>query len=163
MVLDDVLERGLRVVFCGTAVGNRSAARRAYYAGPGNKFWAILHRVGLTPPLEPEDFMRLPEYGIGLTDLAKNRSGVDNQIHQEDYDVAGFRRNIEKYRPQVVAFNGKKAAEVFLGRSVQYGLQMETIGMTMIFVLPSSSGAAAAYWDESEWKNLTKFLTGRKN
>ncbi|MCX6741231.1 MAG: mismatch-specific DNA-glycosylase, partial [Candidatus Parcubacteria bacterium] len=38
MILPDVLEKGLRIVFCGTAVGDRSAKRRCYYAGRGNKF-----------------------------------------------------------------------------------------------------------------------------
>lgn len=38
MVLDDVICEKLKVVFCGTAVGNRSAKLGAYYAGRGNKF-----------------------------------------------------------------------------------------------------------------------------
>lgn len=45
-VLDDVLAPNLRVVFCGTAVGVRSAARGHYYAGPGNDFWRLLHGSG---------------------------------------------------------------------------------------------------------------------
>lgn len=38
----DLLAPHLRLVFCGTAAGNVSAARGAYYAGPGNQFWPIL-------------------------------------------------------------------------------------------------------------------------
>jgi TDG/mug DNA glycosylase family protein len=38
-VLPDVLKPGLKVVFCGTAVGNKSARASAYYAGRGNQFW----------------------------------------------------------------------------------------------------------------------------
>ena len=41
-VLPDVLEPGLTVVFCGTAVGATSAQVRAYYAGRGNRFWEVL-------------------------------------------------------------------------------------------------------------------------
>jgi TDG/mug DNA glycosylase family protein len=37
-VLPDVLEPGLRVVFCGTAVGAMSTQVGAYYAGCGNQF-----------------------------------------------------------------------------------------------------------------------------
>jgi len=47
-VLPDMLAPGLRIVFCGTAVGSASARRRAYYASPGNSFWPTLFRVGLT-------------------------------------------------------------------------------------------------------------------
>lgn len=31
-ILPDVLKPGLKVVFCGTAAGNRSATNGAYYA-----------------------------------------------------------------------------------------------------------------------------------
>ena len=56
-VLPDVLKPGLAIVFCGTAAGNESARRRAYYAGLGNAFWPTLAKVGLTPcQLAPEEF-----------------------------------------------------------------------------------------------------------
>ena len=80
-VLPDVLKPGLRVVFCGTAVGSKSARAGAYYAGRGNQFWSVLYRVGLTPrQLEPQEFRLLLQYGIGLTDLAKRRSGSDGVL-----------------------------------------------------------------------------------
>ena len=50
-VLPDLLRPGLAVVFCGTAAGNASAARSAYYAHPQNKFWRILYDIRLTPRL----------------------------------------------------------------------------------------------------------------
>ncbi len=75
-VLPDVLAPGLRIVFCGTAVGSASARRRAYYAGPGNSFWPTLFTVGLTPrQLRPEEYATVIEYGLGLTDLAKSIAG----------------------------------------------------------------------------------------
>jgi len=48
-VLPDILRPGMRVVFCGTAAGTAFARAGAYYAGPGNAFWATLHSTGLTP------------------------------------------------------------------------------------------------------------------
>ena len=48
-LLKDLLAPGLKIVFCGTAAGEVSATRGEYYAGPGNKFWAVLHKIGLTP------------------------------------------------------------------------------------------------------------------
>ena len=68
-MLPDVLASDLKVVFCGTAVGDQSARRKAYYAGRGNKFWTILYRTGLTPiMLEPEEYEKLLDFDIGLTD-----------------------------------------------------------------------------------------------
>ena len=73
-VLPDLLRPGLRIVFCGTAAGTVSAARGAYYAHPQNRFWSALHAAGLTPrQLRPEEFGLLPQWGLGLTDIAKTR------------------------------------------------------------------------------------------
>ena len=53
----------------------------APYAGPGNRFWSILHETGLTPRLLlPQEFRDLPRYGIGLTDVAKLASGSDSSL-----------------------------------------------------------------------------------
>ena len=41
-ILPDVLAKGLRVVFCGTAASAMSAEQGAYYAGRGNAFWGTL-------------------------------------------------------------------------------------------------------------------------
>jgi TDG/mug DNA glycosylase family protein len=80
-VLPDVLAPNLAIVFCGTAVGTASALRRAYYAGPGNAFWRTLFEVGLTPRvLEPDEHAFILEFGLGLTDLAKNISGADHVL-----------------------------------------------------------------------------------
>ena len=72
---------GLKIVFCGTAAGNVSAARGAYYAHPQNRFWSALHAFGLTPrKLEPEEYPELPRWGLGLTDIAKHVSGMDREL-----------------------------------------------------------------------------------
>jgi len=44
-VLPDYLAPGLKVVFCGTAVGEQSAARGHYFAGRGNDFWRLLDQT----------------------------------------------------------------------------------------------------------------------
>jgi TDG/mug DNA glycosylase family protein len=164
-VLPDVLEPNLRVVFCGTAVGETSARVGEYYAGPGNQFWPVLARVGLTPrQLAPSEFRELPKCGIGLTDLAKNVSGADEHVAESDFDVESFRHAIENAAPRALAFNGKRAAGVFFDkptREVSYGRQPEDIGETAIFVLPSTSGSARGYWDESHWSDLAEFVRSK--
>ena len=91
MILPDVLDPGLRVVFCGTAAGKRSAQVGAYYAGPGNAFWPTLHEVGFTPRrLAPSEFRDLPRFVIGLTDMCKLRSGSDTEIGTGGFVVAAW-------------------------------------------------------------------------
>ncbi|MBI5669439.1 MAG: mismatch-specific DNA-glycosylase [Chloroflexi bacterium] len=163
-ILPDVLETGLRVVFCGTAAGPRSAQKIAYYAGPGNLFWETLYRVGLTPyRLQPEQYREVTRYGIGLTNIAQYVIGLDKDLSKADFDPEALRQKMLIYQPRVLAFNGKKAAAVLLGRGTQtvpYGLQPETIGETRLWVLPSTSGAARGFWDESWWRALAEYLLG---
>lgn len=156
--LPDVLGAGMRVVFCGTAAGARSARVGAYYAGPGNKFWKVLHEVGLLPTvLAPEDFARVAAYGVGLTDLAKAASGGDADLSAGDFDVAGLRAKVERARPGVLCFNGKAAAKAFLGvPSIGYGPAASPFEHTRLFVAPSTSGAANGYWDVSHWHDLAR-------
>jgi TDG/mug DNA glycosylase family protein len=157
-VLPDVLAPGLAVVFCGSAVGAASARRGAYYAGPGNAFWSALAEVGLTPTqLVPEEYGSITKYGLGLTDLAKAVAGSDDVLSEEHFDRSGLRAKILRYRPRILAFTSKRAAEQFILHPVDYGLIQETIGNTVLFVLPSPSGAARRYWDEKPWRELARF------
>ena len=159
-ILPDILRPGLRIVFCGSAAGAASARASAYYAGPGNKFWPILHKTGLTPRLlEPRDFNALPDFGIGLTDLAKHASGSDGSLPRGADEPAGLHDRIQRTQPAILAFNGKRSGQVFLkhhaaARSVDFGLQTWTVGKTTIHVLPSTSGAANGFWDEGPWYAL---------
>ena len=155
-VLPDILETGLKIIFCGTAAGKRSAKKGAYYVGRGNKFWQTLYDVGLTPRLlQPEAFRTLPRYGIGLTDLAKYTSGMDSSLRQTDYAVPLFEEKILRLAPKLVCFNGKTAARQFFGvRRVEYGEHRERVGDTRLFVAPSTSGAANRYWDIAYWQRL---------
>lgn len=162
MLIRDVLAPGLRVVCCGTALGKQSAQVGAYYAGRGNRFWATLHEIGLTPVvLHPDDYMRLLDYGIGLTDICKTRSGSDEEVGPDGFDVPRLIAELERYSPAWIAFNGKNAARAALGRSVEYGEQPQALGGVPAFVLPSTSGAARGYWDVSMWRDLAQRIPSR--
>lgn len=161
-VLPDVLAPGLRVVFCGTRAGKKSADIGAYYAGPRNKFWSILSATGLTPRLlQPHEFRDATCFGIGLTDLDKDSSGPDATMASDAHDPVGVRQRIMECQPKALAFNGKKAAAIFYGkpttRQVGYGRQPEPVGRTAVFVLPSTSGASG-HWDARHWHDLAEFL-----
>jgi TDG/mug DNA glycosylase family protein len=163
-ILPDVLEPGLRVVFCGTQAGAASARRGAYYAGPGNKFWTVLHQVGLLPErFAPERFRELPRYGIGLTDVAKLSFGPDTALRGSHFDATGFVARMAASSPRFVAFNGKRAAQAVLGPkslSSGYGQQAASLAGAQVYVLPSTSGAAAGFWSIEPWKQLAMAVTG---
>ncbi|MEO1286586.1 MAG: mismatch-specific DNA-glycosylase [Chloroflexota bacterium] len=158
MILPDVLQANLHLVFCGTAASTKSAEVGAYYANSTNYFWRTLHEVGLTPhQLTPTDFRQLLTYRIGLTDIAKHAIGNDSVLSQSDFDADALCQKIERYQPQILAFTSKRGASAFLKQptgKISYGQQSETVSDTKLWVLPSPSGSARRYWDISIWQNL---------
>ncbi|MCD6075675.1 MAG: mismatch-specific DNA-glycosylase [Rhodospirillales bacterium] len=154
-ILPDVLAPNLKIVFCGSAAGTKSAQLGMPYAGPGNKFWPTLHAAGFTPTLwHPSDFKKLPTLGYGLTDINKTEFGMDVDLTDGD-DPDALRRKIMKYQPRILAFTAKRPAMVFLARKkLAYGFQDDTIGATRLYVLPSPSGRAGSFWDIETWRTL---------
>jgi TDG/mug DNA glycosylase family protein len=116
-----------------------------------------LFEVGLTSrQLAPEEYQSITEFGLGLTDLAKHVSGADQILTREDFASDELREKMKIYRPTVLAFTSKRAAEEFLGHPVQYGLLNVKIDETSLFVLPSPSGAARGYWNLEHWRALAR-------
>ena len=141
--LPEYLRPGLDLVFVGFNPGERSAQVRHYYAGRGNAFWPLLSAAGLVPePLTYRDDARLPDFGIGLTDLVGRWSRSSAELSRAELaaGAAVLRETLRRYRPRVVAFNGKGAYEAFAGRRCRLGLQPERLGESLVFVLPSPSG-----------------------
>jgi double-stranded uracil-DNA glycosylase len=160
-ILPDLLRPGLDLIVVGTAAGRASAKLGLYYAGRGNRFWRVLHEAKLTPiELKADDCRRLIEYRIGLTDLAKHASGMDQDLPANCFDPVRLRRTIEALSPIILAFNGKKAAGAFFGvgtAKLTYGRQKERIGKTTIYVCPQTS-AANAHWSPDPWHKLARDL-----
>jgi TDG/mug DNA glycosylase family protein len=154
-ILDDVLQHSLRVVLCGTAAGTASAAARAYYAHKQNKFWKILYETGLTSELlQPHQYLHVLKHRIGLTDLVKTHAGMDHQIPLSELTQTArvrLRASIAFHRPEFLAFTSMTAGQRFLGGKRHLGEQIETIGDTRIWILPSTSGAANGSWRPEVW------------
>lgn len=94
-----------------------------------------------------------------MTDLVHTEFGNDSDISDGSYDVEGFIKKVEIYRPKYIAFNGKKSASYVFGfkgitKLVDYGIQVKKIGESILFVLPSTSGSARRFWDEKYWIDL---------
>lgn len=163
-ILPDVLEPGLQVVFCGTGASAWSARVSAYYANPGNKFWPTLHAVGLTPHrIAPVNYLDVLEFGIGLTDVAKEHVGQDTAIDLELVDAGALRAKIERFEPRILAFTSKRAASLVFGlptAAIPYGAQDAAIGTTSIHVLTSPSGQAGPHWSIEPWRDLARTVLG---
>jgi double-stranded uracil-DNA glycosylase len=145
----DVIAPELRILFCGINPGLYSGAVGHHFARPGNRFWKVLHRAGLTErELSPFEDRDLLHYGIGVTNLVNRTTAA-----AADLDPAELRRGarqlerkVRRYRPSFVAFAGMGAYRAAFRRPrAPLGRQTETLGESVIWLLPNPSGAQAAY------------------
>lgn len=156
-ILPDLIQPGLKVLFCGTAPGRTSARQLAYYANRRNVFWSTLFKVGLTPePVSSRSYQNLLLFGIGLTDLCKNEFGNDEELSKTAYDSDRLRSLIVTYRPAIVAFTSKNAGKAFFRKKLEYGRQSDRVGETQVFVLTSPSPRAAWRFDIQYWEELSQ-------
>jgi TDG/mug DNA glycosylase family protein len=160
--LPDQLQPHLRLVFVGTAAGQRSADLGHYYAHPGNRFWRTIHAVGITPRLyHPHEFSALLDLGIGFTDMCKLGAGMDHEALKSGVDVRAFAEKMRRHRPATIAFTSKKAASLFDGRPtarIALGRQAPRDDFPSAFVLASPSGAASGAWSLQSWQELAEHL-----
>lgn len=168
MALPDLLKKRLEVVFVGTAVTESSKNVGAYYATHGNKFYEIIYQIGLTKTqISPQDYKSLLTHRIGLTDLVKNRTGLDNALEEGDFDVVGFKEKVKRVKPKIICFNGKLAAAFFINGNdqtgnIDYGLQDYIYCKAKIFVAPSTAQTGRKHWDEQPWEDLAKLIKANK-
>jgi double-stranded uracil-DNA glycosylase len=160
--LPDLLQDDLKVVFVGTAAGQRSADVGHYYAHPGNRFWRTVHEIGITPRrYQPHEFASLLNLGIGFTDMCKVGAGMDHIALQSPVDVPAFREKMQRHRPRTIAFTSRKAASLFYGRATNtlvLGLQPTEPDFPAVFVLTSPSGAASGHWSLQPWQELADWV-----
>jgi TDG/mug DNA glycosylase family protein len=148
LVLPDYLRPGLDLIFVGINPGIKSESTGHHYAGPGNHFWPLLHESGLVPgALSYLDDARILEWNIGLTNMVDRASPSmsDLSLAELRAGAVGLRRKLERLRPGIVCFNGKRIYEVFIGHPCALGLQPERVAGAHVFVMPSTSARAAAY------------------
>jgi TDG/mug DNA glycosylase family protein len=155
MLLRDRVRPPVKVLFVGINPGIRSAAIGHHFAGYSNRFWKLLFDARLVPErIGPEDDGRLPEWGLGLTNLVPRPTpGIDTLTPQEYVDGERvLRRKVRRWKPRAVAFvgvtlyravieHGKKGTGAFSG----CGLQRERFEGARVFVLPNPSGRNANF------------------
>jgi double-stranded uracil-DNA glycosylase len=139
-----------RILFVGINPSLTSARVGHHFAGPGNPFYRLLHAAGLVPePLTFVDDVRLPEFGLALTNIAARATREAAELTAADYARGRRRlaRTIATVRPDVVAFVGGTAYRQFVGPRATPGpgAKPERIAGAPVFVVPNPSGRNAAY------------------
>jgi double-stranded uracil-DNA glycosylase len=149
--LPDLLRPGLDVVFAGINPGAASARAGHYYAQPGNGFWRALSASGLvTAPCTYLDDASLLEAGIGFTDVSKRVETNSMKLSDQELREAepAFRARIASASPRVVCFTGARQFDVLfpgVRGAHAWGPQPATIEGATVWVMPSTSGRAAAF------------------
>ena len=150
--LTDHIRPGVHILFVGINPGLRSAATGHHFAGHSNRFWKLLFESKLvSEPLTHQDDWRLPDWGLGLTNIIQRPSAGVNTLKPQEY-AAGRKRLmavVTRYNPRIVALLGVTIyrtlfLEYRTGR-ISLGLQDETLAGQPVFVLPNPSGRNAHY------------------
>jgi TDG/mug DNA glycosylase family protein len=147
--LPDVIAPDLDVLFCGINPSLMSAQRGHHFARPGNRFWPALHLAGLTPRLlTPDEDRRLPEYGLGVTNLVDRptRAAAELTAAELRAGAAALADLVARFRPRVLAVLGIGAWRAAFDRpAAGIGRQPERVGGAVTWVVPNPSGLNAHY------------------
>jgi double-stranded uracil-DNA glycosylase len=161
--LRDRIAPGLRVLFVGINPGVRSAVTGHHFAGFSNRFWKLLVESRLVPePITYQDDRRLPEWGLGITNLIARPTPGIGDLRTAEYSAGWnvLERKIARFRPEVVALVGVTLYRAILpavaahpepGGSARrpnasvLGLRRELIHGARVFVLPNPSGRNANF------------------
>jgi TDG/mug DNA glycosylase family protein len=152
MPLRDRVKPPVRLLLVGINPGIRSEAIGHHFAGYSNTFWKLLFESGLVPErIGPEDDGRLPEWGLGVTNLVPRCTPGIDTLTREEY-VAGervLRRKVRRWKPTIVAFVGVTLYRAVFGvrgaTAITCGLQRERFEGARVFVLPNPSGRNAHF------------------
>jgi double-stranded uracil-DNA glycosylase len=150
--LTDHIRPGVRILFVGINPGLRSAATGHHFAGHSNRFWKLLYESKLvSEPLTHQDDWRLPDWGLGLTNIIQRPSAGADTLKPQEY-TAGRKRLmavVARYRPHIVALLGVTIYRTLFSahriERISLGLQEETFAGRPVFVLPNPSGRNAHY------------------
>ena len=162
--LPDYVGPGLDILFVGINPGLRSMAVGHHFAGYSNRFWKLLYGAGLVPEfLGPPDDWRLPQWGIGITNLIRRPTAGVGSLKTEEY-LAGRKRLLSlllRHRPRVIALLGitlmpaifpsrpRRSHALSVPPRPSPGWQPERFADARVFLLPNPSGRNAHYSHET--------------
>ena len=138
--LEDIVGPNPSVVFVGLNPSPVSVKKGHYHQGRlGKRFWQILRERQILSSCEgSEDDQLIPRFGI--TDIVKRPTENLRELKEEDFAEGRdkLHAKLVRWKPKLVCFIYKKAAEKFLNTSLtgMSGLLENRIGESKVFVMP---------------------------
>ena len=154
----DLIAPGLKVLFVGINPGLYSAAVRHHFARPGNRFWPALHAAEFTERLlSPFEEGELLARGYGITNVVARATASAATLTPTELAAGGrrLRAKVQRCHPRILAVLGVGAYRTAFARpQAAFGRQSETLGDTVLWVLPNPSGLNAHY----QLRDLTRMF-----
>lgn len=149
MVVPDVIDHDLRVLFVGVNPGVRSGETKHHFAHPSGRLWKALQAAGFTPEvLNSAEEEKLLEYRLGLTNLVHRPTPSANLLRAEELRAGAtqLKRKACLYKPQWIAILGVVAYRLaFDEPRAVVGPQERTLCSSWLWVLPGPTGRNAHY------------------
>ncbi|KAF8808740.1 DNA glycosylase [Phlegmacium glaucopus] len=174
--LDDHLQCGLDIVFCGINPGQKSSQIGHHYGNPTNHFWSCLHLSGLTSSLLPptKDYTLPQDFSIGLTDLVSRPTIKQSELAKAEQvaAVSELMKKITLHQPRIICFVGLGIADivksVLTGKipksKTMIGLQPYRVVYpdgkpceTLFYAVSSTSGRVVQYQKSDKVRQFTDF------
>ncbi|GJL51032.1 MAG: mismatch-specific DNA-glycosylase [Nitrospirales bacterium] len=179
MTLPDHIKPGLEILFVGINPGTKSAKVGHHYAGHSNRFWKLLNEANFVPyPVTYHDDWRLPEWGLGLTNIVARTTPGSSVLKKGEYAEgrALFVEKVRRYRPRIIALLGVTLYPVVFpphadsgacrqrtsSRS-RVGFAPELLEGAQVMVLPNPSGRNAHYSYHDMLKNFIELNRVRQD
>lgn len=154
VTVPDLLPDGeLKLLFVGINPGLWTAATQTHFAHPVNRFYPALYeariitqRIDPAAGTTPAERAHITGRGIGICNLVQRATARADELTKAELveGAAALVDLVETRRPIVVAVAGITAYRVAFARpKAVEGRQPETIGDSILWVVPNSSGLNA--------------------
>ena len=144
--LPDTVGPEMRLLICGLNPSVYAADAGAGFARPGNRFWPAARAAGLVGT-DRNPRRALIDHGVGMTDLVKRATPRANELTADEYRQGLDRLSwlVGWLKPAAVCFVGLAGWRATVNRKAQAGQQPQELAGRPVYVMPSTSGAAAGY------------------
>ncbi|MGA0343802.1 MAG: mismatch-specific DNA-glycosylase [Arenicellales bacterium] len=143
--LPDTVGRSLKTLIVGLNPSPYSAQSAVPYGRPGNRFWPAVLAAGLASK-DRDPWHALRHHGVGFTDLVRRTTRRAEEVSATEFKQ-GFervKRLILWLKPKTACFVGLGAWRMLMQRDAVAGIQPVTLGVTLIYLMPHTSGLNAS-------------------
>lgn len=151
----DLIRPDVKLLFVGINPGLWTAAVKAHFARPGNRFYKALHAGGVVGEeldvrggFDARTRSVLLDRGIGITNLVNRATARADELGADELrrGARALARKVARWEPRVVALVGITAYRSAFDRpEAAVGRQEVKLGAAEIWALPNPSGLNAHY------------------